>query len=131
MKTEKPLSGEMNPVPMPSSEIVTLTDRAAKKVREYFAQQGDGKALLRVSLARTHCMGGRGYGYTLAPEGSIGAEDIAQVVHGLTIVIKRDDAPRLARTVIDYVEGFEKSGFAVENPQSSGKCPCGHHDLFD
>ncbi len=116
---------------MSSPAIVTLTERAAKKIREYFAREGDEEALLRITLAHTHCMGGRGYGYRLAPERSLGPGDITQEAQGFSIVIDRVDTGRLAGTTIDYVDELEHSGFDVQNPQSSGKCPCGHHDLFD
>ena len=34
-------------------------------------------------------------------------------------------------TEIDYAESLEASGFAITNPNATGKCPCGHHDLFE
>jgi len=116
---------------MSAQAVVSVTDRAAKKVREFFAREGDGEALLRISLVRTHCMGGRGYGYRMSAERSPRAEDVTQDSQGLSLVVDRKEAPRLAGAIVDYVDELDQSGFLVQNPQSLSKCPCGHHDLFE
>lgn len=87
--------------------------------------------MLRISLVQTHCMGGRGYAYGLQAERAPTESDLIQEVQGLPVVLKRDDVPRMEGAVIDYVEGLEGSGFTVDNPNAIGKCPCGHHDLFE
>lgn len=87
--------------------------------------------MLRISLVRTHCMGGRGYAYTLAADRSAAETDVVHDIRGLRVALRPDDVPRLEGTVIDYREGLEGSGFSVQNPKAVGKCPCGHHDLFE
>jgi iron-sulfur cluster assembly accessory protein len=116
---------------MASETSVALTDHAAQKVKEFFAREGHDGTMLRIALVRTHCMGGRGYAYNLAPETSPAEADVVEEVQGVRIVIRQDDLARLQGTVIDFEEGLQQSGFAVKNPQAVGKCPCGHHDLFD
>ncbi len=87
--------------------------------------------MLRLSLVRTHCMGGRGHSYKFALERDLGEGDEALDTQGLTVVLAKDQVPLLEGTVVDYEEGLESSGFAITNPNAIGKCPCGHHDLFD
>lgn len=118
----------------PAMEItanVVLTDLAAEKVKEFLTRDGHEANLLRVSLVRTHCMGGRGYSYSLAPGPSPTDDDAIHEANGVAVVVRRDDVDRLGGTVIDYAEGLEGSGFTVQNPHTAGKCPCGHHDLFE
>jgi iron-sulfur cluster assembly accessory protein len=116
---------------MTKRSIVSLTERAVNKVKEFFSQSGYTGNMLRISLVRTHCMGGRGYSYKLAAEMSETEGDVAQDADGLRIVLRQADVPRLEGTVIDYNESLEGSGFSVSNPNATGKCPCGHHDLFE
>jgi iron-sulfur cluster assembly accessory protein len=116
---------------MASETSVILTDQAAEKVKEFFAQEGYDGGMLRIDLVRTHCMGGRGYAHKLAVETSQTEGDVVQDAQGLRIVLRQDDLPRLEGTVVDYEEGLDHSGFSVQNPHSVGKCPCGHHDIFD
>ncbi len=101
------------------------------KVREYFAREGLEGSMLRISLVRTHCMQGRGHSYHFAPERTASERDEIQDWQGLPIVLRKDQTALLKGTVIDNVEGLEGSGFSVSNPQATGKCPCGRHDLFD
>ncbi len=56
---------------------------------------------------------------------------MVQDVAGLKVVLAKDQIPKLEGTVVDYQESLEGSGFIITNPNATGKCPCGHHDLFD
>jgi iron-sulfur cluster assembly accessory protein len=116
---------------MTKHPIVSLTERAMRKVKEFLAQSGDPADMIRISLVRTHCMGGRGHAYRLTPEASPRDGDVVEKADSLKLILRQEDFPRLQGTVIDYSEGWEGSGFSVSNPNATGKCPCGHHDLFD
>ncbi len=117
--------------PMESGAHVTLKGKALEKVTEYFARDGHDGDMLRISLVRTHCMMGRGHSYSFVPERNLTDEDVAQDIDGLQVVLRKDQIPLLEGTMVDYAEGLEGSGFTITNPQATGKCPCGHHDLFD
>lgn len=131
MQTENVLDIHRICATMASRTCLSLTDRAVKRVKEFLVREGYKTCMLRVSLVRTDCMGGRGYAYKLAVEESPTERDVVQDAQGLRIVVKSDDLPRLEGTIIDYEEGLERSRFFVRNPQAVGRCPCGHHDLFD
>ncbi len=44
-----------------NERLVTFTDKAASKLREMVAREGNQASVLRIAVVRTHCMGGRGY----------------------------------------------------------------------
>ena len=117
--------------PMASGGHVTLKGKALEKIAEYFARDGHERDMLRISLVRTNCMQGRGHWYSFVPEQNLTDGDEAQDVQGLKVVLSKDQIRLLEGTVIDYEEGLEQSGFTITNPQATGKCPCGNHDLFD
>jgi len=53
------------PINMSQSKPLILGARATEKIREFMNQQGKDSLIVRVTLVRTHCMGGRGYAYEL------------------------------------------------------------------
>ncbi len=110
---------------------IDLQQKAVQKVQEFFAREGVEESMLRISLVQTHCMGGRGYAYGLQAENAPTESDLILEVQGLPVILRKDDVPRMKGAVIDYVEGLGGSGFTVDNPNTIGKCPCGHHDLFE
>lgn len=110
---------------------VTLHDRAAQKVRQHLAREGHEDSMIRISLVRSHCMQGRGHSYEFAPVQALADDDEVQESQGFRVVLSKEQIPMLEGTVIDFKEGLQESGFTITNPNASGKCPCGNHDLFD
>jgi len=76
-------------------------------------------------------MGGRGHSHELAVAEKESDDDVVVESSGLTFVINPPSARILAGAHADHVETLKESGFKVSNPNATGKCPCGHHDLFD
>lgn len=110
---------------------IGITDSAREKIAKFLEAEGaDGKPL-RLAIVRTHCMGGRGYGYGLQAADDKRADDAVATSNGLSLLVDPASARLLETVEIDYIEGFEESGFRVTNSRARGKCPCGHHDLFD
>ncbi len=115
---------------MPDAELLVLTDRAADKIKGFLDAQGHAGRTLRLRIVRTHCMGGRGHGYDLGVADGSATDDAVVESKGLRFLVDAASARVLPGTEIDYLESLEASGFAITNPNASGKCPCGHHDLF-
>lgn len=109
--------------------VVTLTDKAASKVRSIIATES--KQALRIAMVRTHCMGGRGFTYQLALEDSPEADDGVFEDNGVKVCIDPTSSGYLHGAELDFVETLGQSGFKVNNPNVIARCPCGHHDLFE
>ena len=109
--------------------VVTLTDRAATKLRGIIATES--KQALRIAMARTHCMGGRGFTYQLALEDAPAANDGVFEENGVKICIDPASSEYLQGAELDFVETLEENGFKLNNPNVIGRCPCGHHDIFE
>jgi iron-sulfur cluster assembly protein len=51
-------------------------------------------------------------------------------VHGVDVVVDPYSAPYLQGTEIDFVDGLQ-GGFAINNPNVSAACGCGHSFQVD
>lgn len=109
---------------------VEITDSARDKIQGFLGKERAHGKPLRLSVVKTHCMGGRGHGYDLRVAEEPRPEDATVTSNGLSLLVDPASAQLLAKVEVDYVEGFEENGFRVTNSNAVGKCPCGHHDLF-
>ncbi len=114
-----------------NEKLVTITEKAAAKLRDIMASENKQTSSVRMSLLRTHCMGGRGYGNKLAFEDSPTGDDEVSEHNGIKVCIDQASAKYLKGAELDYIEKLEEGGFTVNNPNVIAKCPCGHHDIFE
>ncbi len=103
---------------------VTLTERAADKVRAMMEQEPAGEAeVLRVAIQGGGC---GGFEYALGFDRGPTAEDAQYEFHGVKVVVDPASAQYLKGATVDFVESLKESGFKVDNPNASGSCGCGH-----
>lgn len=102
--------------------MITLTEKAAEKVRE-LAKEDDlvGQGL------RVRIMGGgcSGFTYNLYFEEAAAETDETIESQGIALYVDPQSALYLEGTEIDYVESLSGSGFKFTNPNVSGTCGCG------
>ena len=115
----------------PGDTVVTLTEKAASRLRDLIGAGDERARSLRIALVRTHCMGGRGFTYHLALDDLPAASDEVFEESGVTLYIDRAASGYLKGAALDYVETPKEAGFKLENPNAVAKCPCGHHDIFE
>ncbi len=102
--------------------MITLTQGAVKKVKEFYA--GDpslqGKPL-RVFVEKGGCSSYQyGFAFDEKREG-----DTELALDGLNVIVDGQSADLLKGSVIDYKEDFSGSGFSIVNPNAKGSCGCG------
>lgn len=108
---------------MQQQKLVTITDKAAKKVKEFIGNEGKQVAGLRVYVAGGGCSG---LTYGMMLEESPSDEDIVVEESGLKIFLDPASAKYLKGSSIDYLETIEASGFKINNPNVVSTCACGH-----
>lgn len=103
--------------------MLTLTEGAIKKVKEFYAQDPSlqGKSL-RVYVEKGGCSGFN-YGFTF-DEKKEGDNEVDQA--GLRVVVDPQSLPMLKGAVVDYKDDFSGSGFSIKNPNAKSSCGCGH-----
>ena len=113
--------------PMATTEhelsIVSLTPGAAAKIKDLMAEEPVGEAaVLRIAVQGGGCSG---FQYALGFDRGPQDGDNELESHGIAVVVDPFSAAYLAGTEIDWVEGLQ-AGFAINNPNVSGSCGCGH-----
>jgi iron-sulfur cluster assembly accessory protein len=104
--------------------MITLTDTAAQKIQDIMKAQGEPEASLRVLVTGMSCSGPQ---YMMTLENEKQADDTLIEASGLNILLDPDTAQVLEGSKIDYLEGLERSGFMISNPnfQTGGGGGCG------
>ena len=103
---------------------LTLTARAADKVRALMAQEPAGEAeVLRVAIRGGGC---GGFEYALGFDRGPAEGDAEAEFHGVRVVVDPASAPYLEGSTVDFVESLQESGFKIDNPNAVASCGCGH-----
>jgi iron-sulfur cluster insertion protein len=102
--------------------LITLTDTAATKVGELIKAEGEDGLALRVAVRPGGCSG---FSYEMFFDSDIAADDIASDVQGVRVVVDPASADLLQGAVLDFKDGLQGAGFAIENPNAQRSCGCG------
>jgi iron-sulfur cluster assembly accessory protein len=106
----------------PTTEVLTVSDRAARKVGALAEREGLAP-ILRVRVTAGGCSGFR---YDLAFANGAGDDDhVIDAADGVRIVIDPHSAPILRGSTLDLDESLVGGGLRVRNPQAVHECACG------
>ena len=101
---------------------ISLTPRAAEKVRELVSEEENHTLKLRVFITGGGCSGFQ-YGFSFDEEE---ADDDTRIERdGVTVLVDPMSFPYLAGSEVDYTEGLEGSRFIINNPNAVTTCGCG------
>ena len=105
-----------------TKEAISLTDKATEKVNELLAAQEDGsEQALRVAVRGGGCSG---FQYALAFD-QRGEDDHVFEHEGVSVIVDKVSMQFVFGSEVDYVEGLQGAGFAVNNPNVVAACGCG------
>ena len=105
------------------TQPVTLTARAAEKVREIQAAEGIEENFgLRMKVQGGGCSG---FSYDLYFDQMVEGVDRTLESHGVKIFVDMMSFQYLVGTEVDYVEGLQGAGFKFGNPNVKSTCGCG------
>lgn len=99
---------------------ITITDRAAEKIRALLARGSEGHGL-RVKVVEGGCSG---FEYKMDMD-SPQAEDQVFEKNGARILLDPQSFLHLNGTALDYKDELMQSGFVFNNPNVKGTCGCG------
>ena len=113
----------MSTVTAPSLAI-NVTEAAATEIKKFMTGEEDLQetAGLRVRVVPGGCCG---FQYSLNIEENSRQGDHVLDAHGVRLFVDMFSAQYLNGVEIDYVNSMMGSGFAFNNPNSTGSCGCG------
>jgi iron-sulfur cluster assembly accessory protein len=108
--------------PIQSTQMVTLTDIAAEKVRDFIqGQTSEGGVGLRVGVRGGGCSG---FQYALALDEPRDDDHVFNA-SGVRVLVDPASLRYVEGSTVDYTENFMGSGFEVSNPNVIASCGCG------
>lgn len=107
-----------------ANEVVTLTEAAAREVRNIIEQQelDKEKVRLRVGVKGGGCSG---FSYLLDLTESQKETDEVFQRHGIKLIVDPKSLLYLNGTVIDFRDEIMGRGFVFQNPNATTTCGCG------
>jgi iron-sulfur cluster assembly protein len=101
--------------------MITLTDRAAKKIQQTLDRRGRG-AGVRIAVKTTGCSG---LAYVLEYVDIPADNDICIKCNGCMLFVDPKSCAYVQGTEIDYVRNGLNEGFEFNNPNERDRCGCG------
>lgn len=102
--------------------MITLTDTASTKVKELIAQEGEDGLMLRVAVRPGGCSG---FSYEMFFDSERETDDLTVDYSGVTVVVDPSSAQLLDGASLDFKDGLQGAGFAINNPNAERTCGCG------
>ena len=100
---------------------ITLTESAAKQIRQQLKKRGKGLAL-RIGVKKVGCSG---FAYTFDYADEVQANDQVFESRDAQVVIDAANLPFLDGSQIDFVREGLNATFKFDNPNVNNTCGCG------
>jgi len=101
---------------------VTVSPRAAKRVKALIEKEGNNKLMLRIGVNGGGCSG---FQYEFKLDDTKAPGDTAVEKDGITVLIDEMSLMYLLGSEVDYAEELVGSYFKITNPNASSSCGCG------
>ena len=106
-----------------TEKLVTVTPKAAEKIKEFMAEEAEKPQFLRVYVQGG---GGSGLSYGMGFEKAAEEDDIVIEEAGVKLLVDSYSQDHLKGANVDYIESLMGSGFKINNPNVTKSCSCGH-----
>lgn len=112
----------MNVAVRPRPKVITLTERAADRVREIMANSERPLAGLRIGVRNGGCAG---MAYTMEYAEAVNPMDEVVEDKGVTVLVDPKAVLFLLGTEMDYQVDKLSARFVFNNPNQTSACGCG------
>ena len=106
---------------MTTDTNISVSDRAANRIREIMAGDG-GQNALRISVQGGGCSG---FQYDIAIARAAKTDDLVIERDGARLFVDPVSLPFLLGAEVDWVEELIGASFKVKNPNAKSSCGCG------
>ena len=102
--------------------MIALTETATVKVKELMDAEGQPEIYLRVAVRPGGCSG---LSYEMFFDTEKSADDVIENYGDVQVVVDAASAGYLQGASLDYKDGLQGAGFAINNPNAQRTCGCG------
>lgn len=102
--------------------MITVTERAARRIKEILSERGDPELALRVGIKGGGCSG---LSYVLDFTTERREQDRIFEEHGVRLFCDPKSLTFLDNTELDFSDGLLDGGFRFNNPNAKKSCSCG------
>ncbi len=106
-----------------NKSMLIVTDSAASKIAELISQEEEQGMFLRIGVRPGGCSG---LSYEMFFDSDKSDDDIITSKQDVEIAVDSASAPYLAGATLDYKDGLQGAGFAINNPNVTKSCGCGN-----
>ena len=101
--------------------MVTLTPKAALKVKDLLSQKNRDDLALRIYVSAGGC---RGFSYGMAWDSAAEDDEVIEQ-GGVRVLVDPLSATYLDGAEVDFADALMGGGFTITNPNAASTCGCG------
>src|SRR5881628_2644038 len=110
-------------IPALTEAPITVTDDAARKIRQLATKEGHERAVLRLRVVAGGCSG---FSYELSFTGDPQTDDVVILAaDDVRVVIDPRSVPIVSGSTLEFDTAMLGGGLKVNNPQAIHECACG------
>ena len=108
--------------PEDAGEIITLSETAAKHIRNIMTSEGKQGSYLKLNVVPGGCSG---FNYEMDFVESLETGDMENESRGIKLAMSKSSEKFLRGIRIDFRETLNGAGFVMQNPNAKSGCSCG------
>lgn len=105
-----------------TATVITVTEKAARKIAQLAAKEGRSEPTLRVRVVAGGCSG---FSYELGFTDATAADDHVIDAYGVRVLVDPKSAPIVRGSTLDFNDSLLGGGLRMLNPQAKQECACG------
>jgi iron-sulfur cluster assembly accessory protein len=110
-------------VEAPVTDVLTVTDKAARRIAALALKEGHAEPILRVRVTAGGCSG---FTYDLSfADGPADDDHVVDASEGVRVLVDPRSAPIVQGSTLDFNDALLGGGLKMRNPHAVHECACG------
>jgi len=106
-----------------TATVITVTDKASRKIRQLAEREGHADPLLRVRVVAGGCSG---FSYELSfTDGPADGDQVIAGTEGVRVLVDAKSAPIVEGSTLEFNDALLGGGLKMLNPRAVHECACG------
>ena len=102
--------------------MFSVSEKAIDEIKKLLSEEDFENAFLRVRIVPGGCSG---FSYEMGFDDETDENDRIIEADGVKVAIDELSYPYLDGSTLDFKDGLNGKGFAIDNPNATGSCGCG------